>query len=82
MILLNPFKVLKNRSLFTRVVFTNDKQTVNPIFFKVETYLDRLQVPEIYLIQNFTENDRVFSRFTRVVFTDIQTDRQFDFLQG
>ena len=31
----------------------NDRQTDNPIFYKVETYLDRLLVPEINVILNF-----------------------------
>ena len=43
-----------NRSLFTRVVF-KDGKTDNPIFYKVETYLDCLLVPEIYVIPNFVE---------------------------
>ena len=37
-----------------RVVFT-DKQTGNPIFYKVETYLDRLLVLEIHIIPNFVK---------------------------
>ena len=32
-----------------------DSQTDNPIFYKVETYLDRLFVLEIYIIPNFVK---------------------------
>ena len=32
-----------------------DRQTDNPIFYKVETYLDCLLMPEIYVIPNFVE---------------------------
>ena len=34
---------------------TNDRQTDNPITYKVETYLDRLLVSEIYIIPNFVK---------------------------
>ena len=30
-----------------------DRQKDNPIFYKTATYLDRLLVPELYLILNF-----------------------------
>ena len=33
----------------------NDRQTDNPIFYKVETYLDRLLVLEIHIIPNFVK---------------------------
>ena len=33
----------------------NDRQTDNPIFYKVETYLDRFIVPEIYKLPNFVK---------------------------
>ena len=31
----------------------NERKTENPIVYKVETYLDRLFVPEIHIIQKF-----------------------------
>ena len=31
----------------------NDRQTENPIFYKVETFLDRLFEVKIYIIPNF-----------------------------
>ena len=31
------------------------RQTDNPIFYKIETYLDRLLVPEIYILPNFVK---------------------------
>ena len=58
---------------FTRDVFT-DRQTDNPIFYKVETYLDRLLVPDIYVTPNFVKVVERFSIFTRDAFTDRQTD--------
>ena len=33
----------------------NDRQTDNSIFYKVETYLDRLLVPKINIIPNFVK---------------------------
>ena len=36
------------------------RQTGNPIFYKVETYLDHLLVPEIYVIPNFAKIVRKF----------------------
>ena len=33
----------------------NERQTDNSIFYKVETYLDRLLVLEIYIIPNFVK---------------------------
>ena len=32
-----------------------DRQINNPIFYKFETHLDRLLVPEIYIIPNFVK---------------------------
>ena len=32
-----------------------DRKTNNPIFHKVETYLDRFLVPEVYAIPNFVK---------------------------
>ena len=32
-----------------------DRQSDNPIFHKVETYLERLFVPKIYIIPNFVK---------------------------
>ena len=46
------------------------------MFYKVETYLDRLLVLEKYVIPNFVKIVRVVLEFTRVVFTDRQTGRQ------
>ena len=33
----------------------NDRQTANPIFYNVETYLDRLLLLETYIIPNFVK---------------------------
>ena len=33
----------------------NDKQTENPTFYNVQTYLDRLHVLEMYVIPNFVK---------------------------
>ena len=55
-------------------------QTDNRIFYKIETYLGRLLLPEIYVIPNFVKIVRTVlenvnrSLFTRVIFTDKQTD--------
>ena len=55
-----------------------DRQTGNPIFYKVETYLDRLLVFEIQIKPNFV---KIFLNIVtavleiyEVVFTDRQTD--------
>ena len=43
---------------FTRFVFKDNmtnRQTDNQIFYKIETYLDRLLVLEIYEIPNFVK---------------------------
>ena len=45
-----------NRSLFKRFVFM-DGQADYPIFYKVEIYLDRLLVPETYIIPTFVKID-------------------------
>ena len=59
----------------------NDRQTDYPIFYKVETYLDRLLEPEIYIIPNFVKIVRaVLEIYDSCVHG--QTDRQPDFLQG
>ena len=34
---------------------STDRQTDNPIFYKIETYLDRLLMPEMYAIPNFVK---------------------------
>ena len=62
-----------------------DRQTDNPIFYKVESYLDRLLVPEIYIIPNFAKIVRaVLEIYENCAHgqNDRQTDRQPDFLQG
>ena len=57
-----------------------DRQTGNPIFYKVETYLDHLLVPEIYIIPNFVKIVRaVLEIYVSCVHG--QTDRQPDVLQ-
>ena len=53
----------------------NDRQTDNPIFYKVETYLDRLLVPEIYKIPNFVKIVREVLEIY-VSYVNGQTDRQ------
>ena len=56
-------------------------QTDNPIFYKVETYLDRLLLPDMYIIPNFVKIVRtVLEIYESCVHG--QTDRQPDFLQG
>ena len=42
---------MKFRELFS----LTDRQTDNPIFHKVETYLDRFLVPEMYVTSNFVK---------------------------
>ena len=70
--------------MFTRVVFM-DRQTVsetdNPIFYKVETYLDRLLVPEIYILPNFVKIVRAVLEIN-VSCVHRQIDRQPNFLEG
>ena len=58
----------------------NDRQTDTPIFYKVETYLDRLLVSEIYVIQNFV---KIVGAVLEIYLSYVhgQTDRQPDFLQ-
>ena len=53
----------------------NDRQTDNPIFYKVETYLDRLLVPEIYNIPNFVKIVRAVLEIY-LSYVDGQTDGQ------
>ena len=54
--------------------------TDNPIFHNVETYLDRLFVPEVYVTQNFVKIVRAVLEIY-VSYVHGQTDRQTDFLQ-
>ena len=57
-----------------------DKKTDNPIFFKVETYLDHFLVPEIYVTPNFVKVFRaVLEIYESCVYrrTDRQTTRFF-----
>ena len=57
-----------------------DRPTDNPIFYKVETYLDRLLLQERKIIPNFVKIFRaVLDTYERCVHT--QTDRKPDFLQ-
>ena len=51
-----------------------DRQADNQNFYKIETYLDRLLGPEVYIIPNFVKIVTQFLIFTRVVFTGRQTD--------
>ena len=46
--------MVKQSSRFTRVEL-KDRQTDKLIFYKVETYLDRLLVPKIHVIPNFVK---------------------------
>ena len=63
-----------------RVVST-DRQTENPIFYKVETYLESLLLHEIYIIPNFVKIVRaVLEIYESCVHG--QTDRKHDFIQG
>ena len=51
-----------------------DRQTDNPIFYKVETYLDRLLVPEIYIIPNFVKIVRAVLEIVNIyIYTYIHT---------
>ena len=56
-----------------------DRQTDNPIFYKVETYKDCLLVPEIHIIPNFVKILRVVLDIY-VSFVHGQTDRQPNFV--
>ena len=56
----------------------NDRQTDNPIFYKVETYLDRLLVPEIYIILNFVKIVRAVLEIYESCVAGPRTDRQTD----
>ena len=68
-------KRLERFSRFTRIVFT-DSQTGNSIFYKINANLDRLLMPEIYIIQILLKSLKRFSWFTWVS-TDRQTNRFF-----
>ena len=37
------------------MILRTDRQIDNPIFYKVETYLDHLLVPETYVLPNFVK---------------------------
>ena len=50
-------------------------QTDNPIFYKGETYLDRLLLPEMYIIPNFVKIVRAVLEIYKSCFHG-QTDRQ------
>ena len=58
-----------------------DRQTENSIFYKTETYLDGLLVPEIYILPNFMKIVRAILKIYDICFHG-QTDSQPDLLQG
>ena len=55
-------------------MFTN-RQAGNPIFYKIETYLDRFLVLEIYIIPNFVKIDSVVLEIYEI-YVQGQNDRQ------
>ena len=57
-----------------------DRQADNPIFYKVEIYLDRLLLPEILIISNFV---KIFNVVLEICDSCAhgETDRQPDILQ-
>ena len=59
-----------------------DRQTDYRIFYKIETFQDCFLVPGIYVIPNFVKIVRVVPTIYKSWFTDTQTDKQPDFLQG
>ena len=57
---------------------STDRQTDNTIFYKVETYIDRLLVPKIIANNTKICKNRLsgFSRFTKFVFKNRMNNRR------
>ena len=68
------WKSVERFSRFMKVVFM-DRQTDNTIFYKVETYLDRLPVAEISIIPNFVKIVRAVLKIYEICVQG-QNDRQ------
>ena len=58
-----------------------DRKTDNPIFYKFETYLDHLLMPEIYVLSNFVKTVTAILEIFKIC-AHGEADRQPDYLQG